>query len=437
MIVYKKGVGGINLLFRIYGSPLPRAFPLALPSALLAIFLDLFAKNEVRGWFLHPLPFGIFASVVGFVLVFRINLSHARYWEARTRVQDMTSRWLGAVAEAIAFDEAAELPSAVSTGPQWRAEFIHLMSLMHGLAMQGLRGDTMLENLVRGSFHVTPFPPPRDPAELPNWQKYNHLCALRHHMNHFRDYWMNLPLPVLGGLSKMEIKVLEKSESKAFCVFMWIHQHLTARRQAGGLNEAAPIVTRIHQNLEDGMNAFEQAMKINDTPFPFPYAQTVTMMLWFQALMCPLMMVAWLNNTWIVVLFTFAAVWSCFTLNEVAREIEEPWKYDPNDIPVAFLHHNFNLSLLAAFEGNKAEEPEKLLEHIKSTNLDDYSLSPSVDYTERGAYAKHAKEALEVAEREKRELKSSKKSMSAPHLSETHERSGGRVGPESEKRAPI
>lgn len=48
------------------------------------------------------------------------------------------------------------------------------------------------------------------------------------------------------------------------------------------------------------MNAFEQAMKINDTPFPFPYAQTVTMMLWFQALMCPMMMVAWLNNTWIV-----------------------------------------------------------------------------------------------------------------------------------------
>ena len=51
------------------------------------------------------------------------------------------------------------------------------------------------------------------------------------------------------------------------------------------------------------MSAFEQAMKINDTPFPFPYAQTVTMMLWFQALMCPMMMVAWLNNTWIVSFF--------------------------------------------------------------------------------------------------------------------------------------
>lgn len=68
-------------------------------------------------------------------------------------------------------------------------------------------------------------------------------------MNHFRDYWMNLPLPVLGGLSKAEIKVLENNEPKAFCVFIWIHQHLTARHQAGGLNENAPIVTRIHQNL--------------------------------------------------------------------------------------------------------------------------------------------------------------------------------------------
>lgn len=122
---------------------------------------------------------------------------------------------------------------------------------------------------------------------------------------------------------------------------------------------------------------------------------------------------------------------------QVAREIEEPWKYDPNDIPVAFLHHNFNLTLLSAFAGNKPEEPEKLLEHIKSTNLDDYSLSPSIDYTERGAYATHAKEALEAADKEKKESKSSNKAASAPHVSEKHERLGGREGFELEKRAPI
>jgi hypothetical protein len=45
------------------------------------------------------------------------------------------SRWSIAAAEAIAFDEAAKQPAAMS-GPQWRAEFIHLMSLMHGSAMQ-------------------------------------------------------------------------------------------------------------------------------------------------------------------------------------------------------------------------------------------------------------------------------------------------------------
>jgi hypothetical protein len=66
------------------------------------------------------------------------------------------------------------------------------------------------------------------------------------------------------------------------------------------------------------MNAFDQALKVDDTPFPFPYAQTVTMMLWFQALLCPFTMVAWLNNTIVVVLFTLATVWSTFTLNEVS-----------------------------------------------------------------------------------------------------------------------
>jgi hypothetical protein len=105
---------------------------------------------------------------------------------------------------------------------------------------------------------------------------------------------------------------------------------------------------------------------------------------------------------------------------QVAREIEEPLKYDPNDIPVAFLHHRFNLTLLAAFSRNKPDEPDKLLEHIKSANLDDYSLSPSIDYTERGAYAWHAKHALDAADRVAREQRASKKNLS--RLSESNER---------------
>ena len=47
----------------------------------------------------------------------------------------------------------------------------------------------------------------------------------------------------------------------------------------------APVLSRVHQEMSYGMYGFQQACKLEDTPFPFPYAQMVAVMLALMSLL--------------------------------------------------------------------------------------------------------------------------------------------------------
>lgn len=53
------------------------------------------------------------------------------------------------------------------------------------------------------------------------------------------------------------------------------------------------------------------------------------------ALLVPLLVVAFVNRTWVGLVINFISVQSYWTLNEVARDLEDPFVYDPNDLPLA------------------------------------------------------------------------------------------------------
>ena len=50
---------------------------------------------------------------------------------------------------------------------------------------------------------------------------------------------------------------------------------VSQRQQLGGVAAPPPIVSRIFQELSNGLLGFENAYKVARTPFPFPYAQIV------------------------------------------------------------------------------------------------------------------------------------------------------------------
>ena len=420
MINYRKAWLGLPLMARWIGSALPRALIPALVSTVLCTLLEAFVPTEVLvGFFDHPYPFQVFASAVAFALVFRTNIAYNRYWEMRTDVQKMSSKWADAAAFVLAFEQSAAVreaagarahqgaararfvpsgtmaPSAeVSSGEPPDAQtaeeaagvgiegvaessestsslplcsqalLLHRFSLMHALALQYLRRDNLLHLLVadhainteatglgltngaarraaegesciaegkgergfaRGEGLVrTLFADQDDPVR---------------HMRHLEAH----PLPVLGGVTLSEIKALEFYEDRVGFVFSLLLGSLSSRRRAGGLDCEPPVFTRAHHTISDGMLGYQQAKKVEDTPFPFPYAQLTTFMLYAFALLFPLLVASKVGSDTeldtdaagftIVVgtshivapLLAFVTVLSYFGMHEVARELEDPF----------------------------------------------------------------------------------------------------------------
>ncbi|GBG88875.1 hypothetical protein CBR_g48487 [Chara braunii] len=352
MIVYEKHVGAINLFGRAYGSALPRSMVLAVPVGMLTMFLqwDVPTREYLRAVQRHPNALMVVGTLLGIIIALRTNLSYARYWEGRTMVAQMSSKWSDASIQVVAFDEAATGEPA-EHGIKFRAEFVHLMSLMHALAMQKLRGDSDINNLSVGSLVDIPTPKPSpDPGDVEEWYKcislwdYFSLFPAKRHMKTYRRIFS---LPVLGGISPEEREVLSQTEDRVHCVHCWLHRSLVARRMEGGIKVDAPVVSRIYQVLSDGMLGFENSYKLANTPFPFPYAQCITVFIYAVAfLITPALAVGWIDSLWMSGLVAFLMVLGYDMLNEVARDLEEPFRFDPNELPVWLFHHRFNARLV-------------------------------------------------------------------------------------------
>ena len=66
-------------------------------------------------------------------------------------------------------------------------------------------------------------------------------------------------------------------------------------------------------------------------------AQAVLLLLVLYAFTLPLLVAAFVNTLWLAILIDIIAVQSFFALNEVARDLEDPFVYEPNDLPMARL----------------------------------------------------------------------------------------------------
>lgn len=66
------------------------------------------------------------------------------------------------------------------------------------------------------------------------------------------------------------------------------------------------------------MLGYQNAYKLTTTPFPFPFAQSVALMLHLNAILAPLVLAHWAGPVWLVGLTTFLTVFSAYVLNEVS-----------------------------------------------------------------------------------------------------------------------
>ena len=135
------------------GSPMLGAFMFGFVAALIAVGIKLLvpgqlglgAEDRAESLLDHPFTMSVFASVVTFLVAFRANLAYSRFWESRTLLQRMSAAWADVAVTTIAFDENAK---DLEDYKEWKEDFVHLVSLLHALAILCLRCDQELENLV-------------------------------------------------------------------------------------------------------------------------------------------------------------------------------------------------------------------------------------------------------------------------------------------------
>ena len=150
MIHYPKRYWGLPLAFRWFGSPFPRTIPFAVLSVGITTLLQLADdwKRTIVDAFGHPYPFQVYAFVIGFLVVLRTNHALARFMEARAAVEQMQSKLADAALMLQAFDGVAGAEKPTDGSDAFVARIVHLLSLLHALALQQLRGDEDMRNLV-------------------------------------------------------------------------------------------------------------------------------------------------------------------------------------------------------------------------------------------------------------------------------------------------
>jgi hypothetical protein len=158
-----------------------------------------------------------------------------------------------------------------------------------------------------------------------------------------------MSFPVIEGLDEKEVRDRlddVKIQDRTFLVFQWLQQAIILRHQEGGLNIPPPILGRVFQEMSTGMLGFQQCLKIQDTPFPFPYVQICLMALTIFNFICGFFVHEFCRNPFWAFVYAFVAAAGFSAINEVSIQLEDPFGEDENDLPMHHYQLEFNKCLM-------------------------------------------------------------------------------------------
>ncbi len=392
MIIYTKGtVLGFSHDFwtKLHGSALPRASITSVKSVAL-FFLFQYVLTDGTDEIVHPYAVGFLASVTCFAVIFRSQSAIARYYEAARETHNMQSKLADATSLAITFSTSAVYGAeedcsgedAAKTEIEKRAKrrtdhqdfcarLIHNVSLFTATAYLVLRTDDDPNYCVHEAGSI---PPAREPlGNSPyrplwseNFPRYlaNTFLFQYAAIQNRQNYYASARFPVIGGVSERERGVLEKSNGplgKAHLIMHWIAELITDYHLRGGFGKVdPPIISRLYQEISNGMLGFSQAKRIAFLPFPFIYAQITELLVMLLVIAIPLLMTGFVDSTSVGAVITFLSCLGFCSLYEATRELEDPFLFEPNDLNMLTWQGEFNemLLLLIRHANDKIEVEE-------------------------------------------------------------------------------
>mmetsp|Transcript_8581 Transcript_8581/g.19113 ORF Transcript_8581/g.19113 Transcript_8581/m.19113 type:complete len:538 (+) Transcript_8581:77-1690(+) len=292
-------------LMQFEGSVFPLSFLVSAPPAILAAalvelhgtshFSKLFDGNDEveERIFSNSAVWSSFTFLVGFLVVFRTSHAYNRFWEACASVHKMGAEWFDSCSALIAYTKVsgAEQSEVVC----FQNKVIRLFSLLHAVAL------AELEDLDNGS----------EELEVRSFE---------------------MELVDAGAFEDETLAAIRDSTCRVELVYQWIQSLIVDAHHRGTLSVPPPILTRSFQELSGGMVNFHDAMKVADTPFPFPYSQTCDALLFFLYVTAPFVVSSYCSKWWLAFFFTFVVLFTFACLTLTGLELEFPYGRDANDI---------------------------------------------------------------------------------------------------------
>ena len=164
-------------------------------------------------------------------------------------------------------------------------------------------------------------------------------------------YNANNPFPVYGGLLEEEHVILNKCKSmnsKVHLVIYWLNEFIARASKTdmlGGIGQ--PIISRVFQELSDANLAYERARRIAVIQFPFVLQQMSEIFVLFLVPLVPILNLSKVGDPILSAVLTFFSVLCFLGLYEAARDVEDPYMYEPNDLPMVEICHEFCMALVA------------------------------------------------------------------------------------------
>lgn len=225
-----------------------------------------------QGFKIPPIAHTLIGAALALLLVFRTNASYDRFWEGR--------RLIGAMGNRLR-DFARQVATLVPPENGERERLGRHLAAFYRLSVQALRAEADMK-----------------------------------------------PLGAL--LTDAERERLRDVKQRPYVVLGWISARLCALQDAGKLDRSRFLAC--DQNLTALADSLGGAERIHKTPVPIAYAHHIKV---FVALFCfsvPFAMVEQMG--WFTPLAAAVLGFALFGIDEIGVEIEDPFGYDPNDLPL-------------------------------------------------------------------------------------------------------
>jgi putative membrane protein len=333
MITYDPGRWSILFAFSCHGSVFPKAFVWACPCSLLSLALHTYLHNnenfqEIGAGDVGASVLSGFTFILGFLVVFRSQQAYSRWWEGGTLLQQLRGEWFNAFSSLMAFCNTD--PEKQEKVVEFQHRLARLCSLLYCTAIQ------QVSTMDKKDYEL---------IDLSDFDK-----------------------------KSMEYLIGDKCHDRCEVCLQWIQRLIGDAANDLVIKVAPPILSRVFNQLGNGIVNLNNARKITEFPIPFPLAQMITFMLLMHWILTAFVCAASVERSLWAVILSFIVTFSFWSINYIAVELEQPFGDDANDLPLHDMQIDLNKSLVALLDERAQKPPtfqfqERHRELARSTEL--------------------------------------------------------------------